>query len=111
MLGYSLNTIYLLSLTVFFSLRLGIIPAWFVSTTNFKGKNFFDLVLFLPLAIPSYIIAFTYSDLLSYTGPMQSFLRNYYPDIYPYFNQDYLQIEILSILMALVLYPNCQILF
>jgi iron(III) transport system permease protein len=36
---------------------------------------------------------------------MQSFLRNYYPDIYPYFNQDYLQIEILSILMALVLYP------
>ena len=105
LVGYSLNTLYLVFLTSIFSLILGIIPAWFISTSNFKGKNFFDVVLFLPLAIPSYIIAFTYSDILSYTGPLQSFLRNYYPDIYPYFNQDYLQIEILSILMALVLYP------
>ena len=105
LVSYSFNTLYLVFLTSVFSLILGIIPAWFISTSNFKGKNFFDVVLFLPLAIPSYIIAFTYSDLLSYTGPMQSFLRNYYPDIYPYFNQDYLQIEILSILMALVLYP------
>ena len=72
LLGYSLNTLYLLLFTVFFSLILGIIPAWFVSTTNFKGKSFFDIILFLPLAIPSYIIAFTYSDLLSYTGPIQS---------------------------------------
>ena len=105
LVSYSFNTLYLVTLTSIFSLILGIIPAWFISTSNFKGKNFFDVVLFLPLAIPSYIISFTYSDLLSYTGPMQSFLRNYYPDIYPYFNQDYLQIEILSILMALVLYP------
>ena len=105
LLGYSLNTIYLLSLTVFFSLILGIIPAWFVSTTNFKGKNFFDLVLFLPLAIPSYIIAFTYSDLLSYTGPIQSIVRNNYPNLYKYVNHDYLQIEVLALLMALVLYP------
>ena len=105
LVSYSFNTLYLVILTSIFSLILGIIPAWFISTSDFKGKNFFDIVLFLPLAIPSYIIAFTYSDLLSYTGPMQSFFRNYYPDIYPYFNQDYLQIEILSILMALVLYP------
>ena len=102
LLGYSLNTLYLLLLTVFFSLILGIIPAWFVSTTNFKGKSFFDIILFLPLAIPSYIIAFTYSDLLSYTGPIQSIVRNNYPDLYKYVNHDYLQIEILAFLMALV---------
>ena len=105
LLGYSLNTLYLLLLTVLFSLVLGIIPAWFVSTTNFKGKSFFDIILFLPLAIPSYIIAFTYSDLLSYTGPIQSIVRNNYPDLYKYVNHDYLQIEILAFLMALVLYP------
>ena len=103
--GYSLNTIYLILLTVFFSLFLGIIPAWFVSTTNFKGKQFFDVILFLPLAIPSYIIAFTYSDLLSYTGPLQSTVRNLYPNFYKYVNHDYLQPEVLSLLMALVLYP------
>ena len=82
LLGYSLNTLYLLLLTVLFSLILGIIPSWFVSTTNFKGKSCFDIILFLPLAIPSYIIAFTYSDLLSYTGPIQSIVRNNYPDLY-----------------------------
>ena len=105
LLGYSLNTLYLVFLTIFFSLLLGIIPAWFVSTRNFRGKNFFDIVLFLPLAIPSYIIAFTYSDLLSYTGPFQSYIRNFYPTFYKYVNIDYLQIEILAFLMALVLYP------
>ena len=59
LIDYSLNTIYLVFLTSLFSLFLGIIPAWFVSTSNFRGKNFFDVILFLPLAIPSYIIAFT----------------------------------------------------
>ena len=105
LIDYSLNTIYLVFLTSLFSLFLGIIPAWFVSTSNFRGKNFFDVILFLPLAIPSYIIAFTYSDILSYTGPMQSFVRNNIPQLSPYVNQDYLQIEILAFLMALVLYP------
>ena len=105
LLVYSLNTLYLIFLTVFFSLFLGIVPAWFVSTNNFKGKHFFDVILFLPLAIPSYIIAFTYSDLLSYTGPIQSTVRNSYPDLYKYVNHDYLQPEVLSLLMALVLYP------
>ena len=105
LLDYSLNTLYLVFLTVFFSLILGIIPAWFISTTKFKGKNFFDIVLFLPLSIPSYIIAFTYSDILSYTGPIQSYFRNFLPDLYKYVNLDYLQIEILAFLMALVLYP------
>ena len=50
-------------------------------------------------------MAFTYSDILSYTGPMQSFLRNYFPELAIFFNQDYLQIEILGIIMALALYP------
>ena len=105
LLGYSLNTLYLVFLTVFFSLILGIVPAWLISTRKFTGKKFFDIVLFLPLAIPSYIMAFTYSDLLSYTGPFQSYIRNFYPNIYQYVNVDYLQIEILAFLMALVLYP------
>ncbi len=105
LLGYSFNTLYLIFLTVFFSLILGIVPAWFISTRNFRGKSFFDVVLFLPLAIPSYIIAFTYSDILSYTGPIQSIFRNNYPELYKNVNLDYLQIELLGFLMALVLYP------
>ncbi len=105
LLGYSFNTLYLVLLTVFFSLILGIIPAWFISTRKFSGKTLIDILLFLPLAIPSYIIAFTYSDLLSYTGPFQSYFRNFHPDLYKYVNLDYLQIEVLAFLMSLVLYP------
>ena len=102
---YSLDTIYLVLITSFFSLIFGVIPAWFISTNNFKGKNFYDIMLYLPLAIPSYIMAFTYSDILSYTGPLQSFTRKYLPDFSSLFNQDYMQIEVLGIIMALSLYP------
>jgi len=102
---YSLDTLYLVLITSFFSLIFGVIPAWFISTNNFKGKNFYDIMLYLPLAIPAYIMAFTYSDILSYTGPLQSFTRKYLPDFSSLFNQDYMQIEVLGIIMALSLYP------
>ena len=87
-LDYSINTFYLVLLTSVFSLVLGIFPAWLISLYRFPLRNFYDLVLFLPLAIPTYIMSFTYSDILSFTGPFQSFLRNYLPDIYPFFNKD-----------------------
>tara|TARA_B100000963_G_C22626981_1_gene672870 strand:+ start:902 stop:2518 length:1617 start_codon:yes stop_codon:yes gene_type:complete len=115
LLDYSIDTIYLVTLVSFFSLILGVIPAWFVSTTNFPAKNIYDVMLYLPLAIPSYIMAFTYSDILSYTGPLQVFIREYLPKYSYFFNHDYLQIEILGIIMALSLYPyiytSCRISF
>ena len=72
---------------------------------KFKGRRFYDLVLFLPLAIPTYIMAFTYGDILSYTGPIQSYVRNNFSEIYYLFNKDFLQIEILAIILGLALYP------
>ena len=102
---YSINTLYLVLLTSFFSLIIGILPAWIVSLYKFPGRTFYDIVLFLPLAIPSYIMAFTYSDILSYTGPLQSFFRKYFNELYPFFNRDYLQIEILGLILAFALSP------
>ena len=97
---YSFNTVYLVAITSFFALLFGVIPAWFVSTFKFKGKNIYDFLLYLPLAIPVYIMAFTYSDILSFTGPIQSFTRKYFSNFSELLNQDYLQIEVLGILMA-----------
>ena len=74
---YSLNTFYLILLTSITALVIGIFPAWVISNYNFYGRKFFDIVLYLPLAIPAYIMAFTYIDILNYTGPFQTFLRNY----------------------------------
>ena len=85
-------------MTVFFSLIFGVLPAWFVSTTDFKLRKVYDLLLYLPLAIPTYIMAFTYSDIVSYTGPVQTFFRNYSPKFAEIINVDYLQIEFLSVL-------------
>ena len=105
LLDYSFNTFYLILITSVFAIIFGVMPAWFVSNYDFKLRNFFDLVLYLPLAIPTYIMSFTYSDLLSYTGPLQFFLRKIFPDVAPYFNHDYLQIEVLGVLLGLALYP------
>ena len=104
-LEYSFNTFYLIAITSFFALFFGVFPAWYVSNYKFKFRKSFDIALFLPLAIPTYIMAFTYSDILSYTGPLQSFLRNNYPDISHVFNIDYIQIEFLGIILGLALYP------
>ena len=103
---YTFNTFYLIIITSFFSLLFGVIPAWFISNYRFKGRNFLDIALYLPLAIPSYIMAFTYSDILSYTGPIQSFLRKNFNDLSVIFNQDYLQIEVLGIILASVSYTH-----
>ena len=105
LLDYSFNTFYLILITSVFAIIFGVLPAWFISNYDFNLRNFFDLVLYLPLAIPTYIMSFTYSDLLSYTGPIQFFLRKNLPDIAPYFNHDYLQIEVLGVLLGLALYP------
>ena len=92
LLDYSINTIYLVLITSFFSLVIGVIPAWYVSNYQFEGRRIVDLILYLPLAIPTYIMAFTYSELLSFTGPFK-------------ITYDFLQIEILGILLAFSLYP------
>jgi iron(III) transport system permease protein len=61
--------------------------------------------MYLPLAIPTYIMAFSYGEILSYTGPFQTFLRFYFEPISNFFNRDYLTIEILGIILGLSLYP------
>ena len=89
---YSVNTLYLIIITSFFSLVFGIIPAWYISNYRFKGRKLIDLGLYLPLSIPTYIMAFTYSEILSFTGPFR-------------IKADLLQIEILGIILAFSLYP------
>ena len=105
LLDYTLNTVYLIFLTSFFALIFGIFPAWVISNYSFKGRSFFDIALYLPLAIPSYIMGFTYIEILSFTGPIQTFVRSKFPSLSNLVNQDYLQIEILGIILGLALYP------
>ncbi len=60
------------------ALLLGVPLAWMVSVYEFPGRKLLDRALFLPLAIPTYLIAFVYTDFLEYAGPVQVFLREAY---------------------------------
>jgi iron(III) transport system permease protein len=73
---YMVHTITLTALTALFASLLGITLAWLVAAFDFPGKRFFRWALVLPLAIPPYIAAYTYSTMFSYTGIVQKTLRN-----------------------------------
>jgi iron(III) transport system permease protein len=57
---------------------LGITLAWLVSMCEFPGRRLFDWALMLPLAIPGYVMAFVFLALLTYAGPVQTALRQWF---------------------------------
>src|SRR5712672_401905 len=54
---------------------LGAGTAWTVTTFAFPGRSTLAWMLPLPLAIPTYIVAYVYVDILDALGPLQSALR------------------------------------
>jgi iron(III) transport system permease protein len=54
---------------------VGVGTAWLIAATEFPGRRFFDWALLLPLAIPTYILAYAYLDIVHPLGPIQSTLR------------------------------------
>lgn len=72
---YLFNTI-LLMLGVGVSVFLtGVSTAYFVSQYEFPLRKYFEWLLLLPLAFPAYVIAYMYTDLLEFAGPIQHGLR------------------------------------
>jgi iron(III) transport system permease protein len=56
---------------------LGTGLAWLTATYEFPGRRFFDWALLLPLAMPAYVLAFVAVGFLDYSGPFQSWLRDW----------------------------------
>ncbi|AOB31535.1 iron ABC transporter permease [Bordetella sp. H567] len=54
---------------------LGTGSAWLVSAYEFRGRRVLSWALLLPLAVPTYIVAFAYLDLLHPIGPVQGAIR------------------------------------
>lgn len=55
---------------------LGTGAAWLVTAYDFPGRRTLSWALLLPLAVPTYIIAFAYLDILHPIGPFQTVLRD-----------------------------------
>jgi len=72
----SLKTTLLLMLGVGLTTGVtGVATAWLVTMCNFPGRRILDWALLVPLAVPTYIVAFAYVEVLDYTGPVQSLIR------------------------------------
>ncbi|MEM0911510.1 MAG: iron ABC transporter permease, partial [Pseudomonadota bacterium] len=55
---------------------VGVGTAWLVVMCRFPGRRFFEWALILPLAVPAYVVAYAYTDVLQVSGPIQSFIRD-----------------------------------
>lgn len=72
---YVANTALLMALAGTLAVVVGTGTAWLVSAAEFPGRRVLGLALVLPLAVPAYIAAYIYADILSFAGPVQSALR------------------------------------
>jgi len=73
---YAGTTALLMVLTGGIAALLGVGAAWLVVATRFPGRRILSWALVLPLAVPAYIAAYIYGDLLDFSGPVQSGLRD-----------------------------------
>jgi iron(III) transport system permease protein len=103
---YITNSLLLAFGTGVGALLIGTGSAWLVSQYQFYGRRVLQWLLLLPLAMPAYIIAYTYTGMLDFAGPLQQALRRYFGWEYG----DYWFPEIRSLtgailMLSLVLYP------
>jgi iron(III) transport system permease protein len=90
---------------------LGTGAAWWVAMYRFPGRGILEWALLLPLAMPTYVIAYVYTDLLQYAGPVQTTLR----DVFGWQRGDYWFPEVRSlggaiVVFSLVFYPYVYVL-
>ena len=106
LLEYVINSLWLIIGVSFGVLSMGIVAAWLTSSCEFPGRRILSWALLLPLAIPAYIVAYTYTGMLEFSGPVQTQLREWFGWGFG----DYWFPEIRSLvgavcMLSLVLYP------
>ncbi len=73
---YVVNSLLLMVGVGFGVVAIGAGTAWLVTTCRFPGRRLLEWALLLPLALPAYLLAYVYTDMLDYSGPVQSALRD-----------------------------------
>jgi iron(III) transport system permease protein len=74
--GYLWNTLVLALSVGLLTTIIGVGTAWLVTSCRFPGSGILEWALLLPLAIPSYLLAYAATDVLQFSGPVQTLLRN-----------------------------------
>lgn len=93
------------------TLLLGVPTAWLTSVCTFPGQRIFIWMLLLPLAFPAYIIAYTYTGILDYAGPVHEFFREVLgKEISDQFYFTIRSVPGATVMLGLVLYPYVYLL-
>lgn len=108
---YILNTLILCLGVGFGVIVVGVSTAWLVSIHDFPGRRLFEWALVLPLAVPAYVMAYAYTDLLQFVGPVQTWLRETF-DLMPgqYWFPDIRTVGGACAVFVFVLYPYVYLL-
>jgi len=74
--GYVINTLELMAGVALGTILIGVTAAWLITMCEFPGRRIFEWALVLPLAMPAYVVAYVYTDILEFAGPVQGLLRD-----------------------------------
>lgn len=73
--GYVVTTLELMAGVAVGTVAIGVGTAWIVTMCDIPGRRLLEWALVLPLAMPAYVVAYVYTDILEYAGPVQQTLR------------------------------------
>ncbi|WP_292751765.1 ABC transporter permease [Methylophaga sp. UBA4204] len=108
---YIRNSLLLMLGVAMGTLLIGVTTAWLTTMCQFPGRSVFEWALLLPTAMPAYIIAYTYTGMLDFAGPLQTSLREWFG--WQYGDYWFPQIRSLNgavAMLTLVLYPYVYLL-
>ena len=108
---YVFNTLWLFVGVGAGTLVIGVGCAWLVTMCRFPGAGVFEWALLLPFAVPAYVLAYAYTGMFEFAGPVQTWMR----EAFGWGPHDYWFPEIRSLggavaMMSLVLYPYVYLL-
>ena len=109
---YIINSLLLIFWVSLGALLLALPCAWLMARCEFVGRRYLQWALLLPLAMPAYIVAYVYTDLLDYAGPVQRGLRSIFGWNSPqdYFFPDIRTLGGAACMLSLVLFPYIYLL-
>ena len=81
--GVTVNTAVLVLGVVALALALGTSLAWLTAACDFPGRGFFAWALYLPMAMPAYVLAFVAVATLDYAGVVPTALRGWFGAGFP----------------------------
>lgn len=117
-LASTVLTVYVANTLILFvgvgvgTILIGVTTGWLVTMCQFPGRRIFEWALLLPLAVPSYILAFVATDMLEFSGPLQGALRDMFGwrTMQDYWFPDIRTIGGAILMFSLTLYPYVYLL-